>query len=116
MPPNPRVAKAFRAMKDIGITEDKVKPVLKNLLKLYQKNWELIEEENYRVLADAIFDNEEAQVQSLPFPFSFHVSSFSTLEFIVSSFSKTSTLPLHTSFRQLKKRRSLKILRYGSYF
>ncbi|XP_076905177.1 putative inactive histone-lysine N-methyltransferase SUVR2 [Bidens hawaiensis] len=61
MAPNPRVAKAFRAMKDIGIPEEKTKPVLKNLLKIYEKNWELIEEENYRALADAIFDSEEAE-------------------------------------------------------
>ncbi|KAL2540696.1 Histone-lysine N-methyltransferase [Abeliophyllum distichum] len=61
MPPNPRVTKAFRAMKAIGISEDKVKPVLKNLLKLFDKNWELIEGENYRALADAIFESEEAE-------------------------------------------------------
>ncbi|XP_075100364.1 putative inactive histone-lysine N-methyltransferase SUVR2 [Nicotiana tabacum] len=61
MPTNPRVAKAFRAMKDIGISEEKVKPVLKSLLKLYDKNWALIEEENYRALADAIFEKEEAE-------------------------------------------------------
>ncbi|KAL3647701.1 hypothetical protein CASFOL_008669 [Castilleja foliolosa] len=54
-----RVSSAFRAMKAIGISEDKVKPVLKNLLKLYDKNWALIEEENYRALADAIFDRDE---------------------------------------------------------
>lgn len=59
MAPNPRIGKAFRAMKDIGISDDKVKPVLKKLLKLYDKNWELIESENYRVLADAIFDEED---------------------------------------------------------
>ncbi|KAL5792685.1 hypothetical protein ACOSP7_001279 [Xanthoceras sorbifolium] len=59
MAPDPRVARAFKAMKAIGITETKVKPVLKKLLKLYEKNWELIEEENYRVLADAIFDEED---------------------------------------------------------
>lgn len=57
-----RVANAFRAMKDIGIPEDVVKPVLKTLLKLYDKNWALIEEENYRALADAIFDKQEAEV------------------------------------------------------
>ncbi|KAL2488018.1 Histone-lysine N-methyltransferase SUVR2 [Forsythia ovata] len=61
MPSNPRVAKAFRAMKVMGISEDKVKPVLKDLLKLYDKNWVLIEEENYRALADAIFEREEAE-------------------------------------------------------
>lgn len=64
MAPNPKISKAFRAMKDIGISEDKTKPVLKKLLKLYDKNWELIEEENYRVLADAIFDEEDSKVHS----------------------------------------------------
>ncbi|KAG6724450.1 hypothetical protein I3842_03G259600 [Carya illinoinensis] len=62
MAPNPRVAAAFRAMGDIGISQEKVKPVLKNLLKLYDKSWELIEEENYRALADAIFEEEETKV------------------------------------------------------
>ncbi|KAL4558624.1 hypothetical protein LXL04_036825 [Taraxacum kok-saghyz] len=61
MAPNPRVAKAFRAMREIGIPEEKTKPVLKDLLKTYEKNWELIEAENYRALADAIFDSEEAE-------------------------------------------------------
>ncbi|KAG6416217.1 hypothetical protein SASPL_123642 [Salvia splendens] len=56
-----RVANAFRAMKDIGISEAMVKPVLKNLLKLYDKNRELIEEENYRALADIIFEGQEAE-------------------------------------------------------
>lgn len=62
MAPNPRVVNAFRAMRAIGITEKQVKPVLKKMLKLYDKNWELIEEENYRALADAIFEEEEAKV------------------------------------------------------
>nr|XP_043636420.1 probable inactive histone-lysine N-methyltransferase SUVR2 isoform X2 [Erigeron canadensis] len=61
MAPNPKVAKAFRAMRELGIPEEKTKPVLKNLLKIYEKNWELIEEENYRALADAIFDSQEAE-------------------------------------------------------
>ena len=63
MAPNARVVRAFRAMKVLGIPEEKVKPVLKNLIKLYEKNWELIEEENYRALADAIFDQDEIQVR-----------------------------------------------------
>ncbi|KAK1352961.1 putative inactive histone-lysine N-methyltransferase SUVR2 [Heracleum sosnowskyi] len=62
MAPNPRVMKAFRAMRAIGIPEEKVKPVLKDLLKLYEKNWELIEEENYRALADAILERDEQEV------------------------------------------------------
>ncbi|CAM8987959.1 unnamed protein product [Rhodiola kirilowii] len=59
---NPKVAKAFHAMKDLGVSEDVVKPALKNLLKLYDKNWALIEAENYRALADAIFESEEEKV------------------------------------------------------
>ncbi|XP_027363541.1 probable inactive histone-lysine N-methyltransferase SUVR2 isoform X2 [Abrus precatorius] len=59
MAPNKRVAGAYRAMASLGIAETKVKSVLKKLLKLYDKNWDLIEEENYRVLADAIFEDEE---------------------------------------------------------
>lgn len=62
MAPNPRVVQAFRSMKEIGITEEKVKPVLKKLLKVYDKNWELIAAENYRVLADAIFEEEDNKV------------------------------------------------------
>lgn len=59
MAPNPRVQAAFRAMKVLGIKEAKVKPVLKKLLRLYEKKWELIEEENYRALVDAIFEEDE---------------------------------------------------------
>ncbi|KAG9150545.1 hypothetical protein Leryth_010913 [Lithospermum erythrorhizon] len=61
MAPNPKVKEAFRAMEGLGITEEKVKPVLKKLIQVYEKNWELIEAENYRVLADAIFDFEESK-------------------------------------------------------
>ncbi|XP_047335684.1 histone-lysine N-methyltransferase SUVR4-like [Impatiens glandulifera] len=61
MTTNPRVAKAFRAMRNLGINEEKTMPVLKKLLKLYDKNWQLIEEDNYRTLADAIFDQDEIQ-------------------------------------------------------
>ncbi|KAE8679649.1 Histone-lysine N-methyltransferase SUVR4 [Hibiscus syriacus] len=61
MTPNPRVVQAFRSMKEIGISDEKVKPVLKKLLKLYDRNWELIESENYRILADAIFEEEDSK-------------------------------------------------------
>ncbi|GMH02562.1 hypothetical protein Nepgr_004401 [Nepenthes gracilis] len=57
-----RVLAAYRAMKDLGISEQKTKPVLKNLLKVYDRNWGPIEEENYRVLADAIFEYEDTEV------------------------------------------------------
>ncbi|KAJ0077991.1 hypothetical protein Patl1_37397 [Pistacia atlantica] len=62
MAPNRIVLKAFKAMKAIGISENKAKPVLQKLLKLYEKNWKLIEEENYRALADASFEEEDAKV------------------------------------------------------
>ncbi|KAH9603762.1 hypothetical protein KSS87_018788 [Heliosperma pusillum] len=56
-----RVKAAFKAMKEIGIAEHKTKPALKKLLKVFNKNWSLIELENYRVLADAIFEYEETE-------------------------------------------------------
>lgn len=64
MAPDPRVLEAFRAMKNLGISPETVSPVLKNLLKLYNKNWELIEEDNYRTLADAIFEYADDKVYS----------------------------------------------------
>ncbi|XP_057802326.1 histone-lysine N-methyltransferase SUVR4-like [Salvia miltiorrhiza] len=54
-----KVRRAYNAMKSLGISEENVKPVLKRLLKLYNKNWQLIEEDNYRTLADAIFEYED---------------------------------------------------------
>ncbi|RRT51478.1 hypothetical protein B296_00027503 [Ensete ventricosum] len=52
-------------MKAIGIPTQMAKPVLKNLLKVYENNWEYIEAENYRVLADAILDMQESQEKVL---------------------------------------------------
>jgi len=54
--PNSKVAAALQAMTVFGIPKAKVKQVLKKLLKLYYKNWQCIEEENYRALLDAIFE------------------------------------------------------------
>ncbi|KAJ0242507.1 inactive histone-lysine N-methyltransferase SUVR2 [Hirschfeldia incana] len=62
MAPSTHVKRAFKAMNDLGIADAQVKPVLKNLLDLYDKNWELIAEDNYRALADAIFDSQDTQV------------------------------------------------------
>ncbi|KAJ4826855.1 hypothetical protein Tsubulata_050790 [Turnera subulata] len=61
MPPNPKIVRAYKAMRAIGITEVRVKPVLKRLVKVYDKNWEFIEDEEYRALVDAIFEEEAAQ-------------------------------------------------------
>ncbi|CAL8166809.1 unnamed protein product [Prunus armeniaca] len=56
---NPRVLKAFKATRALGIPDRLVKPVLKNLLAVYDKNWELIEEDNYRTLVDAYFESQD---------------------------------------------------------
>ncbi|KAF3791904.1 hypothetical protein EJ110_NYTH13127 [Nymphaea thermarum] len=49
-------------MRDIGIPSKTVKPVLRKLLELYDDdNWALIEEESYRALADAIFEQQDSQ-------------------------------------------------------
>lgn len=61
MAPSVRVKAAFQAMENIGIPKHKTKPALKKLLQLFDKNWDLIEEENYRVLADAIFEYEDTE-------------------------------------------------------
>lgn len=65
MAPNAHVKKAFMAMKALGIQDAQIKPVLKKLLALYDKNWELIAEDNYRALADAIFDEQDTEVSFL---------------------------------------------------
>jgi len=62
MAPNKRVLAAYRAMGGLGIDESTVKSALKKLLKVFDKNWELIEAENYRVLADAIFEEDDNMV------------------------------------------------------
>ncbi|KAK4433144.1 Histone-lysine N-methyltransferase SUVR4 [Sesamum alatum] len=61
---DPRIAKAFRAMRSLGIDAETVKPVLKRLLKLYNRNWELIEEDNFRTLADAIFEHSDEKAKA----------------------------------------------------
>lgn len=62
MAPNSKIAKACKEMKQYGIAEGTVKLVLKNLLDLYDKNWKYIEDENYRVLINAIFESENPKV------------------------------------------------------
>ncbi|PKU67131.1 Histone-lysine N-methyltransferase SUVR2 [Dendrobium catenatum] len=57
-----RAQVAVKAMKLIGFDQAKVKAVLKKLLKVYENNWEYIEAENYRLLADSIFDDQESMV------------------------------------------------------
>jgi len=62
MAPNPRVNKAFSFMKALGISDKDVKPVLIKLFRVYEGNWELIEDDNYHTLVDAYFDFEKDKV------------------------------------------------------
>ena len=59
---NERVRKAFNATRALGIPDQEVIPVLKHLLKVFDKNWELIESEDYRALIDAYFELKEDKV------------------------------------------------------
>ncbi|KAF3791908.1 Histone-lysine N-methyltransferase [Nymphaea thermarum] len=61
MAPHSRFNSAVQAMGDIGIPSKTVKPILRKLLELYEDNWALIEEESYRALADAIFEQQDSQ-------------------------------------------------------
>lgn len=60
-----KTLKAVRAMKRLGYSEKIVRPVLKELLKLYDDNWMLIEDESYQVLIDAILQSEDQKVSWL---------------------------------------------------
>lgn len=52
-----RVNSAVNEMKVMGISPQVTRSVLKNLLKACNNEWEHIEAENYRLLADAIFES-----------------------------------------------------------
>ncbi|KAI6668779.1 hypothetical protein NL676_007184 [Syzygium grande] len=65
MAPNPKVKAAFAAMRAIGISEDKVKPVLKKLLKLYEKKLRCKSEKS---AADEDDLEEEAQMHEVERP------------------------------------------------
>ncbi|RAL38347.1 hypothetical protein DM860_002325 [Cuscuta australis] len=54
-----RYGKAYKAMNALGYSTEIVKPILKKLLDVYEKNWDLIEEQNYSVLLDSILDSED---------------------------------------------------------
>nr|XP_016450059.1 PREDICTED: histone-lysine N-methyltransferase SUVR4-like isoform X4 [Nicotiana tabacum] len=56
-----KVKRACEAMEVFGYTEEIVKPVLRNLLNLYNKNWKLIEDENYSALLESLIDSEESK-------------------------------------------------------
>lgn len=72
MAPSPRVVNAFRAMRGIGIPDAEGKPLLKKLLRLYEKKWELIEEDNYRTLIEAYFEMKDDENNAANFKKSVH--------------------------------------------
>ncbi|CAL5085086.1 unnamed protein product [Urochloa decumbens] len=51
-----RARRAIDAMTALGFSKKETTPVLKSLLKLFEQNWEPIEDECYRALANAILD------------------------------------------------------------
>ncbi|XP_011038472.1 PREDICTED: histone-lysine N-methyltransferase SUVR4 isoform X3 [Populus euphratica] len=59
-----RASCAFKATRALGIRDEEVKPVLLNLLKLFDMKWELIEAEDYRALIDAYFESKESKMGS----------------------------------------------------
>lgn len=67
------VTKALNVTRALGIPDEEVKPILNNLLRVYDKNWTLIEEGNYRTLLDAYFDHKETMVIPLPFLCNFYI-------------------------------------------
>ncbi|XP_062191430.1 histone-lysine N-methyltransferase SUVR4-like [Phragmites australis] len=56
-----RARKALDAMKLLGFSRKQAAPVLKQLFKLFNNNWEPIEDECYRALADAILDAQDSK-------------------------------------------------------
>lgn len=61
-----RFSRALDFMKMLGISHGVVAPLLRRLIKLYDNEWSLIEEENYRVLADSYFDQLESKETIMP--------------------------------------------------
>ncbi|CAA0817459.1 Histone-lysine N-methyltransferase SUVR2 [Striga hermonthica] len=63
MAPKKNLINAYKAMKDLGYSQNIVRPIVKQLLTLYEDNWTLIEEDNYKVLIEAILDSEDNKAQ-----------------------------------------------------
>ncbi|KAI4372544.1 hypothetical protein MLD38_010761 [Melastoma candidum] len=61
---DPKVRQAFEAARRLGIPDEETKQILKKLLKLYDKKWEFIEENNYQTLFDVYFDSKSDKITS----------------------------------------------------
>lgn len=62
MAPHPKVCQAFNVTRALGIPDEEVKPVLKHLLKVFNRNWDFIEEDNYRTLVDSYYELNKNKV------------------------------------------------------
>ncbi|KAK7285893.1 hypothetical protein RJT34_20678 [Clitoria ternatea] len=54
-----RLDKAINFMRVLDISEEEVKPVLFALLRMYNGNWQLIEDDSYQTLVDAYLNYKE---------------------------------------------------------
>ncbi|KAM7252481.1 hypothetical protein ACFE04_024364 [Oxalis oulophora] len=54
-----RANRALKATQALGLKDEVVKPILRDLWELYDRKWLLIESENYRTLIDACFESTE---------------------------------------------------------
>jgi hypothetical protein len=84
-----RARRALDAMKLLGFSKKQATPVLRRLLKIFNDNWEPIEDECYRALADAILDAQDdnqtpASQQVMHSPF------YCIASFIVQPYQQTS--------------------------
>lgn len=66
-PSKNQIANAFKAANVLGIRTEDIKPVLKDLYNVFNKNWEYIEADNYRVLIDTYFESKENEVVPLDY-------------------------------------------------
>uniref|UniRef100_A0A1J3FTG8 Histone-lysine N-methyltransferase SUVR1 n=1 Tax=Noccaea caerulescens TaxID=107243 RepID=A0A1J3FTG8_NOCCA len=63
--PDPRIKKACEAMKKLGYTEATVRPVLRQLRKTYENNWDFIEGAGYMVLVEALLPQDEPATKTI---------------------------------------------------
>ncbi|KAK1425418.1 hypothetical protein QVD17_20770 [Tagetes erecta] len=57
-----KISKACKAMNRFGVSAGTVKASLKRLLKVYQNNWAYIEDDDYKVLLDDIFEPKKMEM------------------------------------------------------
>lgn len=79
-PSKMQIANAFKAAKALRICTDEIRPVIRHLYKVFPKNWEHVEADNYRVLFDTYFEMKENKVVSIDY-FLFFIFAFVYVSF-----------------------------------